>query len=76
MRTKGLRTATLLLVIASSSIVFQSCPLTGVLDECFGENTISRAAYEDLNAVEQLLYEENACGRYERRSGFLADLFD
>jgi hypothetical protein len=76
MRTKGLRTATLLLTIVCGSFVLQSCPLTGVLDECFGENTISQAGYEDLNAVEQLLYEENACGRYERRSGFFADLFD
>ena len=76
MRAKGLRTATLLLMIAYSSFVFQSCPLTGLLDECYGENTISQSEYEDLNAFEQLLYEENSCDRYERRSGFLSDLFD
>jgi hypothetical protein len=76
MRAKGFRTATLLLMIACGSLVFQSCPLTGLLDECFAENTISESEYEDLNAAQQLLYEENSCGRYEPRSSFLADLFD
>ena len=76
MRAQGLRNATLLLMIGSGSFVFQSCPLTGLLDECLGENTISQSEYEDMNAFEQLLYEENSCGRYERRSGFLPDLFD
>ncbi len=76
MRAKGFRTATLLLMVAYSSFVFQSCPLTGLLDECFGENTISESEYEDLNAAQQLLYTENSCGRYEPRSEFLVDLFD
>jgi hypothetical protein len=76
MRAKGLRTAVLVLTIAAGSVVFESCPLTGLLDECYGENTISQSDYDDLNVVEQLLYEENSCGRYEGRSGFLSDLFD
>jgi hypothetical protein len=76
MRANGLRTATLLLMTAYCSFVFQSCPLTSLLDECYAENTISASEYEDLNVAEQLLYEENACGRYEPRSDFLADLFD
>ncbi len=76
MRTKGLRAATLLLTIGLGSFVFQSCPLTGLVDECFGENTISQSEHEDLNSLERLLYEENSCGRFERRSGTLFDLFD
>ena len=60
------------------SVVFQSCPIDfaqGLLSDCFGEDTISRRAYEALNVFEQLLYEENDCGRYEPRSSTLADLF-
>jgi len=76
MRAKGLRTATLLLVIGFGSLVFQSCPLTNLLEDCLGEDTISAAEYEALNVVEQLLYEENWCGRYERQSGLLDNLFD
>ena len=76
MRVKGIRTAALLLTFAYSSIILQSCPLTGVLDECFTEDSISASDYDELNAAQQLLYEENSCGRYEPRSDFLADLFD
>jgi hypothetical protein len=76
MRTKRLRGATLLLMIGVGSFVLESCPLTGLVDECFGENTISQSDYEDLNGFEQLAYEENSCGRYERQSSFLFDLFD
>ena len=76
MRVKGIRTATLLLTFFSSALLFQSCPLTGVLDECFTEDSISASEYDDLNVAERLLYEENSCGRYEPRSDFLAGLFD
>ena len=60
------------------SVVFQSCPMDfarGLLSDCFGEDTISERAYEALNVFEQLLYEENDCGRYEPRPIVLDDLF-
>lgn len=56
--------------VSLGSVVFQGCPLDlvgGMLSDCFGEDTISEREYEDLNILEQLLYEENDCGRYERR---------
>ena len=60
------------------SVVFQGCPagslVRGALSECFGEDTISQGEYDDLNVLEQLLYEENDCGRYEPRSISLAGL--
>lgn len=57
-------------MVGLGSVVFQGCPvglIGGLLSDCFGENTISEQEYEDLNILEQLLYEENDCGRYERR---------
>ena len=57
------------------SVVFQGCPFSGLvegfLSDCFGSDTISRSEYDDLNLLEQLLYEENDCGRYERHSNIL-----
>lgn len=76
MSMKRIRAATLAAMLGFSSLLFQSCPATGLLDDCYGENTISSSAYDDLNAFERLLYEENWCGRYTRESGFLGDLFD
>jgi len=52
------------LVTTLSPFVLSGC---GVVSDCFGEDTISQDEYEDLNVLEQLLYEENECGRYERR---------
>lgn len=50
--------------------VFQGCPAAGLLNECFGEGTISASEYDDLNVFEQLLYDETGCGRYEPRFDF------
>ena len=74
MNMRRFRAATLAALLGFSSFVFQSCPLSGFLDDCFGDNTISSSEYDDLNAVEQLLYEENSCRRYDRRS--FGDLFN
>lgn len=57
-------------LLAAGSMLFQGCPVSGLLDDCFGENTISRSEFDDMNVFEQLLYEENSCGRYERRFDF------
>jgi hypothetical protein len=75
MSIRRIRTATLVATLGVGSFLFQSCPLGGLLDSCFGENTISESAYDDLSSLERLAYEENDCGRYERRSGLLGDLF-
>ena len=68
---KGLLTRAAILLFAGSSL-FQGCPagglLSGILSDCFGDDTISNSEYDDLNVLEQLLYEENDCGRYEERS--------
>ena len=60
------------------SVVFQGCPagglVTGFLSGCFGKDTISQSEYNDLNVLEQLLYQKNDCGRYEPRSISLAGL--
>lgn len=75
---KVFRKCRIALLFGTGSILFQGCPaialLGGLIDECFGENTISGGAFDDLNVFEQLLYEENDCGRYEPRSSFLEDL--
>jgi len=76
MSMRRFRAAALTMMLGFGSLIFQSCPLTGLLDDCFGEDTISSSEYDDLNAVERLLYEENWCGRYTRRSDFFGDLFD
>ncbi len=57
-------------VVSLGSVVFQGCPidlLGGLLSNCLGGDTISEREYDDLNILEQLLYEENDCDRYERR---------
>lgn len=46
--------------------IFQGCGI-GFLSDCTAEGTISASAYDDLSSLEQLLWEENNCGRYERR---------
>ena len=71
---RRIRILTMVAMLGTGSLLLQSCPLGNLLD-CFGEDTISASAYEDLNAFEQLAYEENECGRYDRRSGLLGDLF-
>jgi len=52
--------------------VIQGCPagslLGGAFSNCFDEDTISAGEFDDLNVFEQLLYEENDCGRFEPRS--------
>jgi hypothetical protein len=76
MNVRRVRAAALVVTLGLGALVFQSCPFAGALEDCYGENTISRSEYEDLNAFEQLLYEENWCGRYTRRSTFLDDVLD
>lgn len=76
MNMRRIRIATLVAMFGFGSLLLQSCPATGLLDDCYGEDTISSSEYEDLNPLEQLLYEENWCGRYTRKSGFLGDLGD
>lgn len=53
-----------ILMLGLGSVLLHGC---GSLSDCFGEDTLSQSEYDDLNAFEQLLYEENECGRYERR---------
>lgn len=48
----------------------------GLVSDCFGEDSISESEYDDLNAFEQLLYEQNDCGRYEPRLGLIGDILD
>ena len=76
MSMRRVRAATLVVMLGFGSFLFQSCPVSGLLNDCYGEDTISSSAYEDLNALERLLYEENWCGRYTRHSNFFGDLFD
>ena len=75
---KNSRKVMLATVFGAGSMIFQSCPVSnilgGFLSECFGEDTISSSAFDDLNVIEQLLYEENDCGRYEPKSDFLSDI--
>lgn len=60
------------ILLGAGSTLIQGCPVAGLLDgflsNCFGEDTISAAEYDDLHLIERLLYEENDCGRYEERS--------
>ncbi len=76
MNMRRIRAATLVAMLGFGSFLFQSCPVSGLLDDCYGEDTISSSAYDDLNALERLLYDENRCGRYTRQSSFFGDLFD
>ena len=76
MYMRRIRGAMLVVMLGFGSFLFQSCLASGLLNDCYGEDTISSSEYDDLNALEQLLYEENSCGRYTRESNFLGDLFD
>ena len=76
MNMRRIRTATLVTMLGFGSLLLQGCPVSGLLNDCYGEDTISSSEYEDLNALERLLYEENWCDRYTRKSGFLGDLGD
>jgi|GEM_PF-6351231 len=73
MSLRRIRTAALTVMLGFGSLLFQSCPVSGLLNDCFGEDTISRSEYDDLNVLERLLYEENWCGRYEPVSSLLDD---
>jgi len=53
-----------MIILALASFALLGC---GPVSDCFGEDTISESEYDDLNVLEQLLYEENDCGRYEPR---------
>jgi len=70
---RRLRNAVFAATLGLSSVVFQSCPTNYLMDDCFGEDTISKSEYEDLNPLEQLLYKTNDCGRYEPVSSLLND---
>lgn len=60
------------MLLCTGTTLLQGCPVDnlvgGIFDSCFGEDTISAGEFDDLNILEQLLYEENDCGRYEERS--------
>lgn len=71
---KRIRDLALGTALALSAVVFQGCPLSGILADCFDEDTISRQEFEDLNSFEQLLYDENDCGRFEPVSDLLDPL--
>ncbi len=75
---KAYRKLAIFTAIGAGGMLFQSgCPVVGsLLSDCFGENTISRSDYEDLNIFEQLLYEENSCGRYEPVSSVFDPFLD
>lgn len=77
MHIKRLRNPILVMLLGTGSVVFQGCPVSGpvggLVSDCFGEDTISESAFDDLNLLEQLLYEENDCGRYEPVSSVLDD---
>ena len=68
----------LAVLLGAGTMLLQGCPVGGLLgdllSECFGEDTISQSEFDDLNPFEQLLYDENDCGRYEPRSNLLDDL--
>ena len=68
---KRIRKAAAFTMLSAGAMLFQGCPVGGLLGDCFTENSISAAEYDDLNAFEQLLYEENWCGRYEPVSDIL-----
>lgn len=61
----------LVTALVAGSCLFQSCPFGGFLDDCFEEDSISESEFDDLNSFEQLLYEENDCGRFEMVFDFL-----
>ena len=60
------------MLLFTGTTMIQGCPVEslvdGIFDSCFGDDTISADEYDDLNFLEQLLYEENDCGRYEERT--------
>jgi len=60
------------MLLGAGTTMLQGCPvdslLGGIFENCFGPDTISAGEYDDLNVFEQLLWEENDCGRYEERS--------
>ena len=76
-RARG-RDTVLAMLFWGGAVVFQGCPVSGagshMVSDCFGEDTISASEYDDLNPLEQLLYEENDCGRYEPQSSLLDDI--
>lgn len=76
MRVRSVRATMLVITLGCGSFLFQGCPVGGLLTDCFGSGTISRSEYEDLNALERLMYEENSCGRYTRQSNIFSSLFD
>ena len=57
----------LVTALVAGSCLFQSCPLTNILGDCFEGDSISESEFDDLNVFEQLLYDENDCGRFEMR---------
>ncbi len=75
---KVLRRCRVVFLLGTGSILIQGCPVGGLFggffDDCFGSNTISDRAFDDLNVFERVLYEENDCGRYEPISSVLDDI--
>ncbi len=72
------------LLLLAGTVLLLGCPSSGIVggavgglvSDCFGEDSISESEYDDLNAFEQLLYEQNDCGRYEPRLGLIGDILD
>ncbi len=73
---KRMRNLAFAVAMGLSSFLLQSCPASSIITDCFGEGTISKSEYEDLNFIEKEAYERNSCGRYEPRSGWVSDLLD
>ncbi len=67
-----------IVLIGSGTVAMQGCPVGAVVEviasECIGGDSISQNAFDELNIFEQLLYEENSCGRFEPGNGLLSDL--
>jgi len=78
------RKLSLFLAAGLTATLFEGCGVSGLagdlasglLNDCFGEGTISASEYDDLNVFEQALYEENDCGRYEPASNIAEDILD
>lgn len=79
---RGVRRISRLALVVCGSFLFQSCQVdiggafTGFFSDCFSEDSISESKYDDLNPLEQILYEENDCGRYEPRNSLIGDIID
>jgi len=65
-------------LVGSGAMLLQGCPAGSIVgaiaSECVGSDSISQNQFDDLNVLQQLLYDENSCGRFEPASGLIPDL--